>query len=124
MNKFIINSKLPSLNEWVSANRINKYVGAKFKKRVQGIVGESIKTARAQKTLYSPNKPVVVKFTWHERTKRRDADNVASAKKFILDAMVEQGILKDDSRKYVRGFYDSVVDDNKDYVEVELLEVE
>ena len=62
-------------------------------------------------------------FEWHERTKKRDADNIASAKKFILDALVKNGVLVDDSRKYVKGFYDVVVDDTEDFVKVELVEV-
>ena len=65
----------------------------------------------------------MVRFEWHERTKRRDADNIASAKKFILDALVEMGVLPDDSRKYVKGFYDVIIDDKTDFVRVELVEI-
>lgn len=64
-----------------------------------------------------------MRFYWHERTKKRDADNIAFAKKFILDALVKNGVLADDSRKYVKGFYDTIVDDKEDFVIVELLEV-
>lgn len=64
-----------------------------------------------------------MRFEWHERTKKRDADNIASAKKFILDALVKSGVLADDSRKYVKGFYDVIVDDKEDLVIVELVEV-
>ena len=64
-----------------------------------------------------------MRFEWHERTKKRDADNIASAKKFILDALVKCGVLEDDSRKYVKGFYDQVIDDKEDFVIVELVEI-
>jgi Holliday junction resolvase RusA-like endonuclease len=64
-----------------------------------------------------------VRFEWHERTKKRDADNIASAKKFILDALVKMRVIEDDGRKYVKGFYDVIVDDKEDFVIVELLEV-
>lgn len=64
-----------------------------------------------------------MRFEWHERTKKRDADNIASAKKFILDALVKNGVLEDDSRKYVKGFYDTIIDDNEDFVIVELIEI-
>lgn len=74
------------------------------------------------KALYKPSGAVVVHFEWHERTKKRDADNIASAKKFILDALVKNGVLVDDSRKYVKGFYDVVLDDTEDFVKVELVE--
>ena len=65
----------------------------------------------------------MVRFEWHEKTKKRDADNIASAKKFILDALVKMGVLQDDSRKYVKGFYDVIVDDKTDFVKVELIEI-
>lgn len=64
-----------------------------------------------------------MRFEWHERTKRRDADNIASAKKYILDALVKNGVLADDSRKYVKGFYDTIIDDKEDFVIVELIEI-
>lgn len=123
MNKFIIKQKLPSLNEWWYSLASNKYVGAKFKKEVEEAISWYIKKALATKTLYKPTGAVVIRFEWHEKTKRRDADNIASAKKFILDALVKTGVLVDDSRKYVKGFYDAIVDDKEDYVEVELIEV-
>lgn len=101
----------------------NKYVGYKFKKEVEEVIGWSIKQALASKTLQKPTGAVIINFEWHEKTKRRDADNIASAKKFILDALVKNGVLVDDSRKHVKGFYDKIVDDTKDYVIVELIEI-
>lgn len=98
-------------------------MGAKFKKEVEEVIGWSIRQALASKTLYKPNGAVILNIEWHEKSKRRDADNIASAKKFILDALVKTGVLVDDSRKYVKGFYDVIIDDKKDYVVVELLEV-
>lgn len=122
-NTFRINQKLPSLNEWVAANRSNKYMGAKFKREVEEVVVWSIRQALTAQTLHRPSKAVMINFEWHERTKRRDADNIASAKKFILDALVTTGVLEDDSRKYVKGFYDRIIDDKEDYVKVELIEI-
>lgn len=98
-------------------------MGAKFKKEVEEVIGWSIKQALTSNTLHKVEKPVIVNFEWHEKTKRRDADNIASAKKFILDALVKQGVLIDDSRKYVKGFFDKIIDDKEDYVIVELIEV-
>ena len=75
------------------------------------------------KSLHKPTGAVMVRFEWHEKTKKRDADNIASAKKFILDALVKMRVLPDDSRKYVKGFYDVIVDDKTDFVKVELVEI-
>ena len=96
-------------------------MGSKFKRDIEEVIGWSIKQAVTSKTLHKVETPVIINFEWHERTKRRDADNIASAKKFILDALVKNGILKDDSRKYVKGFYDKIIDDTEDYVVVELI---
>lgn len=99
-------------------------MGANFKRDIEEVIGYGIRQALASNMLYKPNNPVILKFEWHEKTKRRDADNIASAKKFILDALVKNGVLKDDSRKYVKGFYDLIIDDKEDFVKVELIEIE
>lgn len=98
-------------------------MGAKFKAEVEEVIGWAIKQAVTSKALHKPSGAVMVRFEWHERTKKRDADNIASAKKFILDALVKMRVLEDDSRKYVKGFYDTIVDDKTDYVIVELVEI-
>lgn len=36
---FMINAKLPSLNEYINACRRNKYQGAKFKRDVEEVIG-------------------------------------------------------------------------------------
>lgn len=118
-NSFIIQSKLCSLNDYVNACRSNAYKGAKFKREVEDIIGWYIAISKLPKI----SSPVIIHFEWHEKTKRRDADNIASAKKFILDALVKQGILIDDSRKYVRGFTDTIIDDAKDFVVVNIQQV-
>ena len=119
-NGFIIRAKLPSLNEYTAACRANKYEGAKFKRGIEDLIGWSIKASR---TVKKPERAVILRIEWHERTKKRDADNIASAKKFILDALVKQGILENDSRRYVKGFVDLIVDDAEDFVVVEIKEI-
>lgn len=114
MIRFVIEQKLPTLNEYTLACRGNKYGGAKFKKEIETNIGWYIIKAKLPKV----EGAVTINFEWHEKTKRRDADNIASAKKFILDALVRQGVLIDDSRRYVTGFSDTIVDDTKDFVVV------
>ena len=67
-------------------------------------------------------KPVIGHFTWIEENKRRDLDNICFAKKFILDALVNAGVLADDNRKIVTNFTDSFGYSNKSRVIVELEE--
>lgn len=122
MNEFTIKAKLPSLNDFIKANRANAYKGNKFKQDVEMLICCYIRNALTAGTLRKPTGAVIIEFEWHEKTKRRDADNIASAKKFILDALQKQSVLKNDSRKYVIGFNDIIIDDNKDFVVVRLLE--
>ena len=119
MVEFIINEKLPSLNEVIRENRANRYAGAKLKKDIEAIIGWSIKKA----ALKPITNPCVIDIEWHEATKRRDVDNIQSSQKFILDALVKNGILQNDSRKYVKQIYPDIIDDITDYVVVRIKEV-
>lgn len=99
-----INMKLPSLNEYVRANRTvsgGYYAGAKMKNEVEeGII---YYLARLPKI----TKPVFIRFTWIEKNRKRDFDNVSFGKKFILDALQKAGKLVNDNWKWIRGFSDS-----------------
>lgn len=97
--EFIIPVRLPSLNEVVAANRRNKYAGAKLKSDTE----ETIMTYVFTEQVLPVEKPCIVHMLFEEATRKRDADNVESAKKFILDALVRARILKGDSPKYVVG---------------------
>lgn len=96
-----IDMKLPSLNDYVRACRANRFQGSKMKKDLESQIGYYIATLPRFDT------PVKIHFHWIEGTRRRDYDNVAFAKKFILDSMVKAGKLADDNRKCVTGFTDS-----------------
>lgn len=121
-NGFIIPYKLPSLNEYIDACRANRYKGAKLKENTETAIIYAIQQAQKSGRLRRLALPIRIMFIWHEKTKRRDADNVASAKKYILDAMQRVSIIPNDSRKYVIGFTDEIVDDSHDFVEVCIIE--
>lgn len=95
-----IKMKLPSLNEYVNVCRTNRFKASKMKKDIEEDIGWFISR------LPRFEHPVWIDFFWIEGNKRRDFDNVAFAKKFILDALVKFGKLKDDNRKCVKGFAD------------------
>lgn len=116
-HKIEIPYKFPSFNEYVNACRDSRYTGAQMKKQVQNDIGYFIKK------LPKINKPVKVRFIWIEENKRRDLDNICYAKKFILDSLVECGILKDDNRKMVCGFIDEFKYEKESKVIIELEEV-
>lgn len=95
--QFTIPFRLPSLNDYINANRRNRYAGAKLKKDTERDIGWAIKAAN----LRPVNEPCKVKMTFVEPNRRRDVDNVESSKKYVLDALVKMGILHNDSPKYV-----------------------
>ena len=92
--------KLPSLNEYTRANRSNQYIGARMKKITEYEICFFINR------LPKFEKPIRITFIWVEKDKRRDYDNIAFAKKFILDALQKCGKLENDNRKWVTGFTD------------------
>lgn len=106
MNGFIIQAKLPSLNEYVDKCRGNKYGAAKYKREIEEVIGWEIRRAVSKGTLKPTDKPCIVHFIWYEKTAKRDCDNIASAKKFILDALQKQRIIKNDNQRYIKGFTD------------------
>lgn len=61
-------------------------------------------------------------FTWYERERRRDPDNIAAAKKLILDGLVAAKVLPGDGWNYVAGFRDEWLLAKKAGVMVTLLE--
>lgn len=96
---FEVTGKLPSLNEYTAANRRNPYAGARMKREVEARIGAAIKAAK----LEPMRAPVSVHVTWVEPDMRRDKDNIRSAVKFILDALVATGVLGNDNWRWVGG---------------------
>lgn len=107
--------RLPSLNEYINVCRTNPYKASKFKKDLENDIGVFINHIPVF------DKPIKIHFHWVEENKKRDLDNVAYAKKHILDAMVKCGKLKDDNRKCVTAFTDtfSYGKDSKVILEIE-----
>lgn len=99
--RVVIPLKLPSLNTYINECRKNKYAAAKMKTDVEKQIG--LYLTEVPKFEH----PIKIHFTWIEGNKRRDYDNASFSKKFILDALVKCGKLKDDNRKCVYAFTDS-----------------
>ncbi len=103
MDEVFVFGKFPSLNEYIAAMNRNRFDGAKMKKQAEHDIMLQIGRLR------SFDKPVFITFTWHEKTRRRDKDNVAFAKKFVLDALQKAGKLPNDNNRYIEGFNDRFV---------------
>jgi Holliday junction resolvase RusA-like endonuclease len=120
--RFIIKGCLCTLNEYTRATRANKMLSARIKREQEQVVSWSI---RQWLNNWKAKKPVFVKFTWVEKNKRKDKDNIAFAKKFILDALVKCGTIADDKWDNVVGFSDKFeIDKDNPRVEVEIFELQ
>ena len=106
--------KFPSLNDYVDVCRSDRYKAARLKKDIQRDISYFVKR------LPRYDCPVKIHFHWIEGNKKRDYDNIAFAKKFMLDAMVQYGILKDDNRKCVVAFTDTFEHSDKFSVMIEV----
>lgn len=117
MNMITIRCDFVYLNEYINKERRNKYAAAKVKDDLTNEVAWQCKMARCTK----PKGKVDMMFRWHVKG-HHDSDNIAFAKKFVLDGMVQAGILQNDSPKFVRHLadyiYRDVSKDDLDYVEV------
>lgn len=82
---------------------------------------------RAQKRSGVPNfaSAVKVSFAWIEPNAKRDLDNITGGQKVILDALVMEGILQNDTRQWIKGISHSFPDPDKlnPRIEVQIEEV-
>lgn len=116
--KFIIRGRLPSLNEYCKAERTGYHCANNMKKSCQRAVEADIRRFK----LKPIKRPVKILYRFYEPNRRRDKDNIAGvAHKFIQDALVNAGILKDDGWDYITGFSDEFyIDKSKPRIEVYL----
>lgn len=117
--KITIPGELSSLNPYVRAERGHRLAAAQIKREETDRVAYDAMAAKA-KPVPLRWYPVRLSFVWYTADERTDADNVCFAKKFILDGLVQAGILSGDGRKQVAGFNgeDFIVDPDNPRVEV------
>lgn len=120
MNKFVIKGRLLGLNEYTSLNRTNRYKGAKSKAEQEKIIRLYVRMAKLRKLL----NPIKIAINWYEPNAKRDIDNITFATKFILDSLVHEKVIVNDSQRYVKEITHKVyVDKNDPRIEVELGEI-
>ena len=107
---FTIPGKLSSLNEYINECRRNKFAGAEMKDSDQEIVEWAIRRTRVE--------PIQSRcrllYEFFEPNMRRDLDNISGfAHKVIQDALVAEGILRNDGWEHISGYTDKFAVDNK-----------
>lgn len=116
-----IPGRLTGLNEYIADERTNRYKAAKLKRKNEDIIATAIKQ---QLRGIEVKSPVEMHYLWVEPDRRRDRDNIAFAKKFVQDALVNAGVLRDDGWNHVVGFSDRFgVDKINPRIEVLIKEV-
>lgn len=120
-HQLTIPGRLPGLNEYTNACRTDPKAGAKMKQEAQDVVMWQI-LSQIRRIKFTG--PVFLLFTFVEKDRRRDRDNVSSfARKVIQDALVKCQTIKDDGWDYVTGYLDRFeVDKDKPRIIVEFIE--
>lgn len=105
MNKIIsilkIEGELCDLNTYINKERSNKFSAAQIKKNM---TEKCIKACQTLPKNYY--KKIYLTFTWVCNNKKKDPDNIAFAKKFILDGLVRAKIIPNDGWNNIIGFKD------------------
>ena len=113
---FFIPGPLPGANDII---RKHHMVYSRLKAQWGLTISWSIRSAELKPVGYCR-----IEFVWHEANNRRDDDNVMFGQKFILDALRDTRIIKDDRRQFVYSLtHRVVVDPSKPGVEVTLVPV-
>ena len=103
--------RFPTLNEYIDCERGSTIAAAAMKKKCT----EQVKEQCVSQQIQPVNGKVDLLFEWHSST-RHDPDNVAFAKKFILDGLQLAGVLENDNRKFIGTMADEIIQDDEDYV--------
>lgn len=109
--------KYPTLNEYIKAERSNKYVGAKIKREFTDMTYWLVLNYKGL-----VKGKANIHFEWHVKGKH-DPDNIDFARKFILDGMVKAGVLINDNQKYVGRLSSEVIRDKEECVIVYIDEI-
>ena len=118
MVTLIIRERLIGMNEYINACRRNRYFANEMKQSTEATIAKYI---MEQLKGVHFNGPVVLAFRWYEPNKKRDLDNISMARKFVLDALVKNGVLVNDGWEWVRGFTDEFfIDKERPRIEVDI----
>jgi len=111
-----INYRFTSLNDYILAERTNRHVAAKIK-RQETLAAQLAANGKDAWKMY----PADVTFYWHCADGRTDPDNISFAQKFILDGLVNAGVLLNDGWKQIGSIrHEFIIDKYNEFVVVEL----
>lgn len=104
-----IQGRMTGLNEYSDAERKHRQIAAKIKET------ETARVAWAAKTqLPVFTRPIHLTIVYREPNRKRDKDNIAFAKKFILDGLKDAGRIPNDGWAWIDGWSEAFVVDVAD----------
>ncbi len=106
---FFVPGPLPGMNEIIAAAKSGRGKGNAYSRQKLLWTSTVAFHARSRSIGHLPS-PVSVSCVWHEATKRRDPDNIQAAVKFVLDGLVEAGILSGDRRADIAAVRHEVIE--------------
>jgi Holliday junction resolvase RusA-like endonuclease len=113
-HKFTIKGSLPDFNSFAPANW-RKF--ARIKKKA------TEKVAEAAKDLPKFTHPIFLKISYYPKDKRKDKDNIAASKKFILDGLIKAGKIPNDGWGEIDCWIEEFeVDKSNPRIEIEITE--
>jgi hypothetical protein len=104
-----IPGKLPGLNDMLDAAKGSGGRGKDYSK-LKRQWGEAIWAHALSAKIHKPGPfagPVRLAFEWREKNRQRDPDNVAAAKKLVLDSLIMAKVLLGDGWKHIAGWEDT-----------------
>jgi len=115
--KLTIPGELPTMNEIVAVSKKHHMAYANMKKKYTDLVH-----------LHANNLSKVDRadflITWYCKNRRKDKDNIMARAKFILDGLVNAGVIENDGWAQVGNiFHMFKVDKNNPRVEIEIKEL-
>ncbi len=117
-HKLVIPGVFPTLNELIDMSKRHWAEYAKIKKTNTHTVAWIAKKLPKMERIY-------LDITWYCKDRRKDLDNISAGIKFLLDGLVEAGVIPNDGWGEVAGFSHSfAVDKQNPRVEVVIEEVE
>jgi len=100
---FLGMNNIVSLNKYIQLERHSRFAAAASKKRLQAAL---IKKIGEQKIPHIVGGPFHIHLCWAIHNRRSDMDNIAWAKKYVVDALVAADVFSGDGMKHIESYSD------------------
>ena len=109
MGHLNIQGTMPGLNDYSGAERKHRQIAAAMKRDETARVAWA---AKVQLPVFT--RMIRLTIVYREKNRKRDKDNIAFAKKFILDGLKDAGRIPNDGWAWIDGWSEEFVVDARD----------